>query len=253
MICNMADITIRRPVKWLSSSATDVGTVRTLNEDAILARPDVGLWVVADGMGGHEAGSIASKLVVDSLAEVGRNRGLNDLVLEIENSILDANRRLLEYSEVMLDGRMLGSTFVCLVVQGQIGVCLWAGDSRLYVSRNKELRQISTDHSYVSELLKQGSITEAEAATHPEANVITRAVGTSSEIHIDIEIFAPQVGDTYLLCTDGLYNAVDKQTLEDRLADKTVDDVVSGLMRCALDGGASDNVSAIVVRGVRCD
>ena len=187
----MNDITIRRPIEWVSHSATDVGTVRLENEDAVLAQPEIGLWVVADGMGGHEAGKVASNMIVESLGEINKPEHISEYVSEIENRIADVNQRLLEYSEIMLDGRLIGTTFVGFIIYGQVGICMWMGDSRLYLYRGNELRQLSRDHSHVSELLEAGAITEKEAKNHPDANVITRAVGTGDELFIrfkDIEI-----------------------------------------------------------------
>ncbi len=249
----MNDITIRRPIRWSSTSESNIGTVRKINEDAVLSKPEIGLWVVADGMGGHEAGNIASKMVVDTLATLEKSAHLNDFVDNIENAILDVNQRLLEYAELMLEGRIIGSTFVCLLIHGQVGVCLWAGDSRLYLFRRDELSQISRDHSEISELLQQGAITEEEAATHPDSNVITRAVGTNNELYVDIEIFSVQLGDTFLLCSDGLYNSVDKETLLKFVTMKDQKDTVDGLIENALQNKASDNVSVIVVKGLRQD
>lgn len=247
----MNDITIRRPVEWICSSATNVGTVRTENEDAILTLPDIGLWVVADGMGGHEAGSVASNMIVDSLGEIRKPQRLSEYVNELEKRITDVNQRLLEYSEIMLDGRLVGSTFVGFIIYGQIGVCMWMGDSRLYVYRGNELKQLSRDHSQVSELLQAGAITEKEAESHPDSNVITRAVGTSQDIYIDVDVFAVHLGDVFLLCSDGLYNAIDNETMENVLSSKEPDEIVTGLIDGALDRGATDNVSVIVVKGVR--
>ena len=247
----MTDITQRRPIQWLSAALTDVGTVRTVNEDSILARPEVGLWSVADGMGGHEAGNVASKMVVESLADIDKMSYLNDIVTKIENEVLDVNQRLLEYSEIMLDGRVVGSTFVCLLIQGQVGVCMWTGDSRLYLYRNSQLSRISRDHSHVAELIQQGAITEEEAANHPDANVITRAIGTSEDLYVDIELFNVQVGDVYMLCSDGLYNSVNAELISQNLQNTNVDTAVKGLIAAALANNASDNVSAIVVKGIR--
>jgi len=247
----MNDITVRRPIEWVSFSATDVGSVRTENEDAILAQPEIGLWVVADGMGGHEAGNVASQMIVDSLFEMDKPDHIKDYISEIENRILDVNQRLLEYSEIMLDGRMIGSTFVGFVIYGQVGICMWMGDSRLYVYRGNELRQLSRDHSHVSELLEAGAITEKEAENHPEANVITRAVGTSEEIYMDLDVFNVQLGDVFLLCSDGLYNSVDNKTIESQVRAKEPEDIVTGLINMALTNGAADNVSVIAIKGIR--
>lgn len=247
----MNDITVRRPIQWVCSSATNVGTVRTVNEDAVLARPEIGLWAVADGMGGHDAGNVASRMIVETLGDLQKPEGLNDYVTSIENSIHDANQRLLEYSEIVLDGRIVGSTFVGLMIHGQVGVCLWMGDSRLYRYRGHELTQISRDHSQVSELLQAGAITEAEAVNHPESNVITRAVGTSGDPYLDLEVFKVQLGDIFLLCSDGLYNAIDKETIVTNLSLDKTDAMVASLIDDALDNGASDNVSVVVIKGIR--
>lgn len=247
----MNDITVRRPVKWVCASATDVGTVRKVNEDAVLERPQIGLWAVADGMGGHDAGGVASRMIVESLGELQRPDRLDDFVTAIEDVLLDANRRLLEYSEIVLDGRIVGSTFVCLLIYGQIGVCLWMGDSRLYRYRGQELVQLSRDHSQVSELLQAGAITEDEAANHPESNVITRAVGTGEELYLDVDVFDVQIGDVFLLCSDGLYNAVGRESIARHLGAADMAGMAQGLIGSALENGASDNVSVVVVKGVR--
>jgi serine/threonine protein phosphatase PrpC len=247
----MNDITVRRPIQWKSASATDVGTVRSVNEDALLTRPEIGLWAVMDGMGGHDAGSVASRMIAETLADLQKPDSLSDYVTSIENSILDANQRLLEYADIVLDGRIVGSTFVGLMIYGQVGVCLWMGDSRLYRLRRQELRQLSRDHSQVSELLQAGAITEEEAAHHPESNVITRAVGTNDEPYLDLEVFEVQVGDTFLLCSDGLYNAVDQKAIIKHLSSEDTDAMVTGLINSALENGASDNVSVVAVHGVR--
>lgn len=247
----MTDITVRRPVQWVCASASDVGTVRTVNEDAVLERPEIGLWAVADGMGGHDAGNVASRMIVESLSELQKMETLNDSVTAVEHCIHSANQRLLEYSEIMLDGRIVGSTFVGMLIHGQVGVCLWMGDSRLYRYRGQEMVQLSRDHSQVSELLQAGAITEEEAINHPESNVITRAVGTSEDPYIDLDVFDVQIGDAFLLCSDGLYNAVDKMTIAQHLNSEDPNTMVTALIDSALANGASDNVSVVVIKGVR--
>jgi serine/threonine protein phosphatase PrpC len=228
-----------------------VGTVRSVNEDAVLERPEIGFWAVADGMGGHDAGNVASRMIVETLSGMQKPPALSEYVTAIENCILDANQRLLEYSEIMLDGRIVGSTFIGLLIQGAVGVCLWMGDSRLYRYRAHELVQLSRDHSQISELIQAGAITEAEAVGHPDSNVITRAVGTSDEPYVDLDVFDAQIGDTFLLCSDGLYNAVDQTTISRLLIGDDPDTMVAGLINCALENGASDNVSVVVIKGVR--
>jgi len=246
----MSDTTIRRPIKWNTSADTNVGMVRQINEDSIMSNPEVGLWAVADGMGGYEAGDVASNMIVSSLSEIEKHKHLNTFVDDIEDKIIDANHRILEYSEIMHDGRTLGSTIISLLIQGQVGVCLWAGDSRLYLLRNNQLQQISRDHSHVQELLDQGSISEEEAINHPDGNVITRAVGTSDELYVDIRAFNVQVGDTFLLCSDGLYNAVDENEIEYHMRSHDTDNAVKQMIVKALENGAADNVSIIMVKSV---
>lgn len=246
----MNDTTIRRPLKWVSKGATDVGTVRPLNEDSFLSQPEIGLWTVADGMGGHDGGSVASQMIVDGLKKLSSKVNLDILVNDIENIIIDVNNCLLEYSTARLNGRTIGSTFVSLLIKGNIGVCLWAGDSRLYRFRQDQLSQISEDHSHVAELLKQGLISAQEAENHPESNVITRAVGTSERIDIDIDVFDVKIGDQFLLCSDGLYNSVSKIEIVKCLYENSLEKSVNNLIKMALHNQASDNVSVVLVKGI---
>jgi len=247
----MNDITVRRPVEWICSSATNPGAVRPINEDAILERQEISLWAVADGMGGHEAGNVASQMIIETLKEMVRPSSFSAYVDELENRIMDVNQRLLEYSEIMLDGRVVGSTFVGFTIFEQVGLCLWVGDSRLYLYRGNELKQLSRDHSQVAELIASGAISEAEAVDHPDANVITRAVGTGEELFVDYEVFPVQIGDVFLLCSDGLYNAVDTDNIAALLQADSPGGTVEALIEQALKNEARDNVSVIVVKGVR--
>lgn len=246
----MNDVTVRRPLMWVSEGATDVGTVRPLNEDSFLCQPEICLWTVADGMGGHDGGSVASQMIVENLSQLSAKTNLDAFVNDIENSVTDANNRLLEYSRLKLNGRIIGSTFVSLLIKGNVGVCLWAGDSRLYRFRHDKLSQLSRDHSHVAELVSEGLISEEEAKVHPEANVITRAVGTSERIDIDVDVFDVRVGDLFLLCSDGLYNAVEDDEIIQCLRESTLDSSVNNLIQTALNNKASDNVSVVLVKGI---
>jgi serine/threonine protein phosphatase PrpC len=245
----MGDTTVRRPVNWACSAQTDVGNVRQVNEDSILSRPDAGLWVVADGMGGYQAGDVASGMVVSALEDFQPREHLSDNVDAIEDALLDVNARILEYAEIMLDAPTVGSTVVGLFITGRVGVCLWAGDSRLYRYRNGALQQLSQDHSQVEELLQQGVIGREEADNHPEMNVITRAVGAADTLYLDVNVFSTRVGDTFILCSDGLHNAVDLERSQTIFEQPEAGQIADGLMSRALDNGASDNVSVIVVKG----
>jgi len=245
----MSDITVRRPICWKSAQDTHVGMVREINEDSILSLPEAQLWAVADGMGGYEAGNIASDMIVQSLCPMIKKSSLNEIVDCVEDSLIDVNHRILEYADIMLDGRTLGSTIVTLLIHGHAGVCLWAGDSRLYRYRKNQLVQLSRDHSHVEDLVSQGIISPEEAESHPDSNVITRAIGAAAELHLDINAFTAQAGDTFLLCSDGLYNMVSKEEMCNTVASLEITKAVDVLIQKALDNGAKDNVSVILVTG----
>ena len=245
----MNDSTVRRRVTWDYASDTNVGMVRQVNEDAILARPDLGLWAVADGMGGHALGDVASKMVVEALDKVVNETALEQIVNAVEDALFEANQQIIDYADQMLEHKTLGSTIVVLIIRGRVGICLWVGDSRLYRYRRGELTQLTQDHSRVEELVQQGLLSPQEAENHPESNVITRAVGVDDDFCVDISAFDVRIGDTFMLCSDGLYNMVDKKNIADHLNEPDIDLNVDALISAALENGATDNVSTIVVKG----
>jgi len=247
----MNDMTIRRPIQWASAQASDVGTVRHINEDAVLSLPDLNLWTVADGMGGHDAGSVASQMIVELMSQLAPSDTLDQFVCAIEERLHQANDQLLRHSRVNLNGRIIGSTVVSLIIKGRVGIALWAGDSRLYRYRHGQLSALTRDHSHVEELLQQGLISEEEMENHPESNVITRAVGTCDELFIDITSFDVQFGDIFVLCSDGLYNALSDAEIIEQLNTNNLDETVDGLINSSLKNNASDNVSVIAVKGVQ--
>lgn len=245
----MQDSTVRIPIVWNGCGLTDVGTVRSCNEDSILIHPGYSLWAIADGMGGHQCGDIASKHLVESLSKTLYQHDFGSLVEEIENVILEVNDLIFEYSQTHFSGSTMGTTLVALVLKGRLGVCLWAGDSRLYRLRNSQMTQLTADHSYVYQLYQDGLLTLEDMETHPQKNTITRAIGVERPVVIEVCLFSSQVGDTYLLCSDGLYNSVDKETICEILHEREATSAANKLMRQALNNNASDNVSVIVVKG----
>jgi serine/threonine protein phosphatase PrpC len=245
----MRDITYRRPIIWNSCAQTDVGKVRQINEDSIIAKPDIGLWAVADGMGGHQVGDVASNKIVTALDELLPRDLLSDYVDAVENCLLDVNQQMLEYAQIMFEEGTIGSTLVALLIKGRVGVCLWVGDSRLYRFRNHHLVQLTKDHSQLEEMIELGLISKAEAENHPQRNVITRAVGVETPLYVDVNIFSTQVGDIFLLCSDGLYNAVSEHDIIQALTLRNVEQTTSELVSKALANGAPDNVSVIIVQG----
>ncbi|WNO08062.1 PP2C family protein-serine/threonine phosphatase [Teredinibacter sp. KSP-S5-2] len=245
----MSDITCRRPITWRSCAKTDVGTVREANEDSVISMPNRCLWAVADGMGGHAVGDVASSKVVAALEFMDDQDRISTFVNTVEDRLISVNEQLIEYADIMLEDATIGSTVVALLIKDRVGVCLWVGDSRLYRYRNYELAQLSRDHSQVEEMLQMGLLTPEEAENHPQGNVITRAIGVESPLYVDINAFSTQIGDTFLLCSDGLYNAVPEAEIVSSLAIRDVEECAQDLINKALESGAKDNVSVIVVRG----
>jgi serine/threonine protein phosphatase PrpC len=242
----------KTPLLWNSAAKSHVGMVRKVNEDAVFTNEDIGLWVVADGMGGHEAGDVASQMIIHALEnnfslENSKQR-LSEFVEYLDDEMQAVNRRIQQHSDMIMQGKTLGSTVVALAIRGQIGFCVWAGDSRLYKYHDGRLVKITTDHSKVEELVELGMLLPEEAENHPESNVITRAVGAYTELFLDHYVFHLDADDTYLLCSDGLYNSVDDDAMSEQLQCKDVERCAQGLIDLALANDANDNVSVIVVR-----
>jgi serine/threonine protein phosphatase PrpC len=230
---------------WSSAAATDVGNVRTHNEDSILDLPSVGLWAVADGMGGHNAGDTASRMVVEALAAVSRRDRLSALVNEVEDKLHEVNAAL---HQAAGGSGLSGTTVTVLLALRRHVLSLWAGDSRLYRSREGRLEQLTRDHSDTQEMFDDGLISGAELAQREPSNVITRAVGGTEELFLDIEVSDLQDGDRYLLCTDGLYKELSPGVLGRHLAVRNPAEACRKLMSQALGGVCTDNISAVVVK-----
>ena len=234
-------------VRWESTVQSHRGCVRRVNEDAVLDRPDIGLWAVADGMGGYETGAVASRMVVDALGGVPAGGRLSGLVDAVEDVLMDVNTRILAHAEQHLDGRMIGTTVVTLILRDRAGACVWAGDSRLYRLRDGRFEQISRDHSHVQELIDEGELLPEDAEGHAEANVITRAVGALPALFAEATVFSVREGDVFLLCSDGLYKEMVAQEMVDQLANRSAATAAHDLLDQALARGARDNVSVVVV------
>jgi len=234
---------------WDSACRSHVGTVRKLNEDSVLERPDRGVWAVADGMGGHAAGDFASAAVVDALNTISAPASLGALVGDVRQQLQAVNRALSD--EARQRGQeVIGSTVVVLVLFGTHAVTLWAGDSRAYLYRQGELQQLTRDHSQVEEFVSLGLLTPQQAEGHPASNIITRAVGVAGHLELDSEMFECVAGDTFLLCSDGLYRELDAGDIRASLALDDCQQACDALLEQALARGARDNVSVIVVRAL---
>ena len=227
------------------SANTHVGHVRKLNEDSILALPDQNIWVVSDGMGGHAAGDYASQMVVDCVAMLSPDLAPAAKMQGMRDAIHRAHAAIRSEAEAR-GGVTIGATVVSLVISNGHFAALWAGDSRLYRKRGRQMQQITRDHNPIVDQLDSGVISEEEALA-TDTNVITRAVGGQHDLHLDVAVFDVCPGDTMLLCSDGLYREVEAQDIFDALQ-QDVDEAVERLMHDCLQGAARDNVSIVVAR-----
>ena len=179
---------------WQSSCRTDVGKVRNLNEDAVLEMSKIGLWLVADGMGGHAAGDVASRIVVESFDDVIQPGSLGELSYLVQTKLGIANRRIQNEAGQRPGNVVMGSTVVALIAQDNECCCLWAGDSRAYLLRDGEFSQLTRDHSVVEGLIDSGELLREDADDHPHANVITRAVGAEPELRLEEQCYRVNAG-----------------------------------------------------------
>ena len=227
-----------------ASGLTDVGLVRSANEDNILQRPDICLWVVADGMGGHEGGQYASGVVVDRLGALGGEIGHGDTLTAVADAIHAANGEILEAAG---DGRRMGSTVVALLISEGQFTCLWAGDSRGYLLRGRSLYPLTRDHTQVQDMVDAGLLTPAEARSHPMSHVLSRAVGVEEDLQLEAVRDIVRAGDIFLLCSDGLHGVVNEAEITDRLSHNPPAAACARLMELAHSRGAPDNVSIVTV------
>jgi serine/threonine protein phosphatase PrpC len=225
---------------------TNVGLARELNEDNVLVRADVGLWAVADGMGGYGGGDVASAAVVSALKTLPPSATAAQLLAEFETRIVRVNADL----RAMALGRgraILGTTLVALMVHGNHFACVWCGDSRCYLIRDGKLSQVSRDHSEVQELIDRGLLRADEAKEWPRLNVVTRALGATDEAELEIVDGPARAGDRFVLCSDGLTAHVADEEIAALAAAPEPQTAVDGLLRLTLERGARDNVSIIVI------
>ncbi len=233
---------------WSSSSLTDTGIVHTTNQDSCLDAPELGLWVVADGVGGHSEGDVASQLIVNSLAQTNGHKSLSGLVNEVEDRLLRVHQELVDRAGGKSRKIIIGSTVAALLVVEEYGVCLWAGDSRIYRYRKGKLDQMTRDHSHVEELIADGSLAREEAEKHPDANVITRAVGGNEELYLDVQLLRLAGADRYLICSDGLYKEVSEEEIAQHVKRGDCVSICRTLVALALERGARDNVTVVAIK-----
>ncbi len=235
------------PLDLHSGFLTHRGVVRSHNEDSLLSLPESGLWVVADGMGGHEAGEVASGTIVQAESTIGRPDSAADLQQRFLARLLLAHQSIREHSR-RLGGVTVGSTVAALLCCEGYFACIWAGDSRVYLRRDGILTQLTTDHTEAQELMRQGILTREQALTWPRKNVITRAIGVFEEPNSEQVSGQVLPGDTFLLCSDGLTEHVTDDEIAAHLTNPIPQACCDSLVTLTLARGARDNVSVIVVR-----
>ena len=227
------------------SARSDVGLIREINEDSGYAGPR--LLVIADGVGGHAAGEVASSVAVGVLATLDEDSPGGDLLDRLSTAVQTANHHLRDMVAGDPELRGMGTTVTALLRAGSKFGLVHVGDSRGYLLRDGQLQQITRDHTFVQTLVDEGRITAEEADHHPQRNLITNALDGREDVELDLSVRETRPGDRYLLCSDGLSGVVSEETLRDTLAAEASTDVaVERLVELALKGGGPDNITAIV-------
>lgn len=229
-------------------SKTDVGLRRKVNEDSLLVRTERGLWAVADGMGGHDAGDVASSKVTESLLELPDAGNLDQLVESAVVALKKVNLDLIQLAGAAGSEKSIGSTVVGLAIADGQFRCFWAGDSRGYRVRDGQIVQLTRDHSLVQDLVDSGMLQPDEAVDHPNSNIITRAVGVAEELRVDTVSGDVQRGDQFFLATDGVTRLISDEELAQELSTSPPAFAARKLIETVLARGAPDNASLIITK-----
>lgn len=229
---------------WRSAGRTAKGKLRERNEDAFLDCPQRGCWAVADGMGGHRAGDVASQWVVSSLASLPGHGSLDQRIEGVRQCLRSVDCRLGQGSRPDI----MGSTVVALLLEGNRAACVWAGDSRCYLWRGQRLYQLSRDHSLLQQLMDKQQLSREQALAQPGARALTRAIGARQPLSLEVLELGIHPGDVFLLCSDGLYQNLSHGELGRAMNVGTPQQVLARLFSNVLRGPAADDLTAVVVR-----
>lgn len=233
------------PAGILSAFRTDVGKVRANNQDAPIVSEKLRLYGVADGMGGHKGGEVASTSARDDLLR--ELEGKTPSVAALSGAIEEVNRQIYHQQEHDDALTGMGTTLSVLWMSDNFVYIGHVGDSRVYLLRDGEFRQMTLDHSLVEQLVREGVLTEEEAQNHPMRNIITRAIGTDETVEVDVVVEERRKGDLWLVCSDGLHGLVDDRQMRDALRQYAPEKAADVLLKAALDAGGRDNVTLVIV------
>jgi PPM family protein phosphatase len=239
-----------------SAIQTHIGCVRQTNEDSGAIRRLGNGWVlgiVADGMGGHQAGDVASQMAVEVITEYIStiNEKTPDAIQgKLNEAIQLANEQIFSYAAAHEECRGMGTTLVLALVNEQYGILAHIGDSRIYryCYQDGDLHLVTRDHTLVNELVKNRQITEKEAAVHPQRNILTRALGTDRKVKADFNVLNWDPQDILLLCSDGLSGKVNADSMKETLRSQSLEQMVDTLINRALDSGGEDNITVVLLR-----
>lgn len=233
------------PVGILCAFRTDVGKVRANNQDAPIVSEKLRLYGVADGMGGHKGGEVASTSARDDLLR--ELEGKTPSVAALSGAIEEVNRQIYHQQEHDDALTGMGTTLSVLWMSDNFVYIGHVGDSRVYLLRDGEFKQMTLDHSLVEQLVREGVLTEEEAQNHPMRNIITRAIGTDESVEVDVVVEERRKGDLWLACSDGLHGLVDDRQMRDALRQYAPEKAADVLLKAALDAGGRDNVTLVIV------
>lgn len=233
------------PAGILSAFRTDVGKVRANNQDAPIVSEKLRLYGVADGMGGHKGGEVASTSARDNLLR--ELEGKTPSVAALSGAIEEVNRQIYHQQEHDDALTGMGATLSVLWMSDNFVYIGHVGDSRVYLLRDGEFKQMTLDHSLVEQLVREGVLTEEEAQNHPMRNIITRAIGTDESVEVDVVVEERRKGDLWLACSDGLHGLVDNRQMRDALRQYAPEKAADVLLKAALDAGGRDNVTLVIV------
>lgn len=234
------------PRIWRSAALSHCGRRHQENQDSCLDRPDLGLWVVADGMGGHADGHVASRTLCRALGRIATPPSLVVFAEAVDDAIADANTELFDRGSVGRPETVIGTTLAALLVHSGYALCVWCGDSRIHLIRDGETFLLTRDHTPVQDMLDRGEIDHAAARIHRSSHVVSRAVGVADTAKIDRLAIETQIDDRFLLCTDGISRQIAVDELA-ALVDGDPEQSVRRIVDLAQARGATDDVTAVVV------